>query len=126
MNQAIDKLGYSGEAKGSLPIAKLRAHAERCSDSVLDGLFGKKRLLFVSTLSIVDFKAKRKVKVERRWLPRALDRCVILAELVKTLTNQRSLECHQFTYADCVDKTGNLFVYKPDDNDDEAGERMQS
>jgi hypothetical protein len=106
MNQAKDKLGYSGEPKGALPVSKLRTHAERCNDPVLNGLFGMKRLLFVSTPSTMN--AKGKVRVPRCWLPRALDKCEILAELMSTLASQRTRKENKETYTDCVDEKGKL------------------
>jgi hypothetical protein len=115
MNQAKDKLGYSGKPKGPLPIAKLRAHAERCSDPVLDGLFGKKRLLFVSTPSSQNLMVTRKGTLERRWLQRALDESNILMDLMATLNSQRTLQNRQKKYADCVDETGELVDDDPDD-----------
>eukprot|EP00978_Attheya_sp_CCMP212_P024777 scaffold78489_cov58-Attheya_sp.AAC.2 len=120
MNQAKDKLGYSGKPKGPLPIAKLRAHAERCSDPVLDGFFGKKHLLFASTPSSLNLKVKRLGTVEMRWLPRALDESKILMELMATLNSQRTLKNRQKRYTDCVDETGKLVDDDPDDIDDET------
>ena len=108
MNQAKDKLGYSGKPKGPMPVSKLRAHAERCSDPILNKLFGEKRLLFVSTPTSQRFvKREKSLKVLRPWLPRALDQCKILENLMATLSSRRTKQYRQELHTDCVDEDGN-------------------
>lgn len=115
MNQAKDKLGFKGTPKGQLPVTKLKTHAERCRDPVLDGLFGKKRLLFVSTP--MNMSAQGSASVERRWLPRAMVNCKILEGLMGPLSIQRTCEARRQTYADCVDGNGRVIsvAYFEDD-----------
>ena len=118
MNQAKDKLGYTGTPKGPLPLAKLKTHAKRCGDPVLNGLFGEKRVLFVSTPT--DMRTKGQAKANRPWLPRTMNpsNCKILAGLMNTLHSQRSQIGRQKTFTDCVDETGAIIV-EPNETDDD-------
>ena len=77
----------------------------------MDGLFGKKRLLFVSTPE--NMNARGSVSVERRWLPRAMVNCKILEGLTGPLSIQRTRQI----YADCVDGNGGVIsaAYFEDD-----------
>ena len=83
-NQAKDK-----HSKGGMSITKLNAHADKCANKVLDGLFGSERLLCVSTPER-KFSESNNCKIERKFLRYELSKCVILQELMTELSIQRS------------------------------------
>ena len=79
MNQAKD---YHNDSK--LNKTKLNKHAERCNAAVLDGVFGKRRLLCVAgSMDVV--LAKVQCNKDRNFLPYVFDNGQILLELLETL-----------------------------------------
>ena len=84
MNQAKDK-----HSMGGMPISKLNAHAKRCEDGVLCGLFGSQRLLCVSAPRD-HLTATNKCKLSRKFIPYMLSDCCILSDVMKQLSVQRS------------------------------------
>jgi len=84
MNQAKDK-----HSTGGMPISKLNAHAKRCEDGVLCGLFGSQRLLCVSAPHD-HLIATNKCKLLRKFIPYLMSDCCILRQVMEQLSDQRS------------------------------------
>lgn len=87
MNQAKDY--HNGGSK--LHTKKLNERAVRCSAPVLDGVFGKRRLLCVAGSKDV-VVAKVACAQKRNFMPYAFDSGRILKGLLKTLESQRNLK----------------------------------
>jgi hypothetical protein len=117
MNQAKDKLGDSGEPKGPLPMKKIAANAERCTNRVLDGVFGPERLLLVSTPTDGSgLFAKKAVMLDRKWIPRVMAQCQILKDVMKTLANQRCKATRMETHAVQVNARGKTVPFEKSDD----------
>lgn len=87
MNQSKDK----HTTTSGLHISGLNSHADRCADPVLDGLFGEKRLLCVSTPR--DYVSNQnKCRIKRKFASYVLLNCEILGLLMRDLNLQRSKE----------------------------------
>ncbi|CAB9518086.1 expressed unknown protein [Seminavis robusta] len=111
MNQAKDKLEYDGKPPGSLPMKKIAANAKRCSHGALDFLFGKQRLLFLSSPSEAAglyARHEAKVTIDRKWIPRAMTICRLLKDLMKTLAEQRTKAARQGMHNVVVTQNGDL------------------
>lgn len=106
-NQAKDKLGV----KKTLAVATLETHAERCSSTMLDKIFGELRLLCVSAPNKASVISKKICK-ERNWLPRSMASSLILKELMSALNKDRSLEGRIEEHAVFVDEAGNTIEWQ--------------
>jgi len=99
MNQSKDYHNSS-----SLDAKKLQQHAERGKHKLLDPLFGKFRLLCVSSSKEV-LVAKKKCN-KRDFLPYCADHSTPLNDLLATLTNQRNRSQRLKTHAHFCDQEG--------------------
>ena len=100
MIQAKD---YHGDSR--VDVGKMNEHAEKNADEVLDGVFGKTRMLCVaSTADAVLGKGATKKK--RDHLPYLFHRGKLVEGLLKKLQTQRDPSARVEKYASFVDKFG--------------------
>lgn len=91
----------------TLDVHKLNKHAQTMSNKVLDGVFGKQRLLCVASTSD-SLLATSQVSNEREFLPFVFKTGNLLSELLSELKSQRcqSNRIAKYTYACFCDKYG--------------------
>lgn len=105
-----EKLSIMVQAKdyhdtSTLDVHKLNKHAQTMSNKVLDGVFGKQRLLCVASTS-ASLLATSQVSIEREFLPFVFNMGNLLSQLLSQLKSQRFQSNRIAKYACFCDKYG--------------------